>query len=56
MIGPFDYQQRIRECQQWAEKAANDRAKGVWREMERFWCQRAILNKTGALPDLPSKP
>ena len=43
MIGPFDYQERISECARWAEKAANDQAKEVWKEMERFWRQRAIL-------------
>jgi hypothetical protein len=42
MIGPFDYQERISTCAQWAERASNDRAKEVWKEMERFWRQRAI--------------
>jgi hypothetical protein len=42
MIGPFDYRERIGECAQWAEKAANDQAKELWKEMERFWRQRAI--------------
>jgi hypothetical protein len=42
MIGTFDYQERIRECAQWAERAANDQAKVLWKEMERFWRQRAI--------------
>jgi hypothetical protein len=42
MIGTFDYQERIRECAQWAEQAANDQAKVLWKEMERFWRQRAI--------------
>jgi hypothetical protein len=42
MVGPFDYQQRMSECAQWAEHAANDKAKEVWKEMERFWRQRAI--------------
>ena len=41
MIGTFDYQERIRECAQWAERAANDQAKVLWKEMERFWRQRA---------------
>jgi hypothetical protein len=43
MIGTFDYRERISECQAWAEKAANDQAKGLWKEMERFWRQRAIV-------------
>ena len=43
MIGTFDYRERISECQQWAEKAANDQAKALWKEMERFWRQRAIV-------------
>ena len=43
MIGTFDYRERISECQQWAEKAANDQAKVLWKEMERFWRQRAIV-------------
>jgi hypothetical protein len=42
MIGTFDYQERVRECAQWAEQAANDQAKVLWKEMERFWRQRAI--------------
>ena len=42
MIGTFDYQERISECAQWAEKAANDQAKELWKEMERFWRRRAI--------------
>jgi hypothetical protein len=42
MIGTFDYQERISECAQWAETAANDQAKVLWKEMERFWQQRAI--------------
>ena len=42
MIGTFDYQERISECAQWAERAANDQAKVLWKEMERFWRQRAI--------------
>jgi hypothetical protein len=41
MIGTFDYHERISECAQWAEKAANDQAKGLWKEMERFWRRRA---------------
>ena len=42
MIGTFDYQERISECAQWAERAANDQAKLLWKEMERFWRQRAV--------------
>ena len=42
MIGTFDYQERISECAQWAETAANDQAKVLWKEMEQFWRQRAI--------------
>jgi hypothetical protein len=44
MIGTFDYQERIRECSQWAETAANDQARALWKEMERFWRERAILS------------
>ncbi|MPZ38614.1 MAG: hypothetical protein GEU95_11190 [Rhizobiales bacterium] len=44
MIGTFDYQERISECAQWAEKAANDQAREIWKEMERFWRQRAICS------------
>jgi hypothetical protein len=44
MIGTFDYQERIRECSQWAETAANDQARLLWKEMERFWRERAILS------------
>jgi hypothetical protein len=43
MIGTFDYRERISECQQWAEKAANGQAKRLWKEMERFWRERAIV-------------
>jgi hypothetical protein len=43
MIGTFDYRERISECQQWAEKAANDQAKLLWKEMERFWRERSIV-------------
>ncbi|MBX9778258.1 MAG: hypothetical protein K2Y71_28070 [Xanthobacteraceae bacterium] len=45
MIGTFDYRERISECQAWAEKAANDQAKVVWKEMERFWRQRASVTQ-----------
>jgi hypothetical protein len=48
MIGTFDYRERINECQQWAEKAANDQAKGLWKEMERFWRGRATLANHGS--------
>jgi hypothetical protein len=54
MIGPFDYQQRINECAQWAENAANDQAKEIWKEMERFWRQRAIW--AYLQPDTPLQP
>jgi len=56
MIGTFDYHERISECAQWAEKAVNDQAKLVWKEMERFWRQRATGScpKPDALPDLPA--
>jgi hypothetical protein len=43
MIGTFDYRERISECHEWAERAANDQAKALWKEMERFWRQRAIV-------------
>jgi hypothetical protein len=57
MIGTFDYQERISECAQWADKAANDQAKMLWKEMERFWRQRAICTflRSDAASDLPSK-
>lgn len=41
MIGTFDYQERISACARWAETAANDQAKLLWKEMEQFWRQRA---------------
>jgi hypothetical protein len=55
MIGTFDYQERIGECARWAEKAANDQAKVLWKEMEQFWRQRAICTvlRSGAASDLP---
>lgn len=57
MIGTFDYQERIRECAQWAETAANDRARVAWKEMERFWRQRAILSQLRSDPlDPPADP
>jgi len=43
MIGTFDYRERISECQKWAERAANDQARALWKEMERFWRQREIV-------------
>jgi hypothetical protein len=43
MIGTFDYRERISECQTWAERAANDQARALWKEMERFWRQREIV-------------
>ena len=57
MIGTFDYHERISECAQWAEKAANDQAKLAWKEMERFWRQRATAScpKPDTLPDLPAR-
>jgi hypothetical protein len=57
MIGTFDYRERISECQAWAEKAANDQAKVLWKEMERFWRQRAICTflRSDAASDLPLK-
>ena len=45
MIGTFDYRERISECQQWAERAANDQAKELWKEMERFWRERATVTR-----------
>lgn len=42
MMGTFDYQKRMRDCAQWAETAANDQAKLLWKQMERFWRERAI--------------
>ena len=55
MIGTFDYQERISECAQWAETAANDQAKGLWKEMEQFWRQREICTslRSSAASDLP---
>ena len=57
MIGTFDYQERIIECAQWAERAANDQAKLLWKEMERFWRQRATgsFPRSDTAPDLPSR-
>jgi hypothetical protein len=52
MIGTFDYHERINECAQWAEKAANDQAKVLWKEMERFWRERAIASQLSAEPPL----
>ena len=54
MIGTFDYRERISECHEWAEKAANDQAKALWKEMERFWRQRAIVTclRSESSPDL----
>jgi hypothetical protein len=56
MIGTFDYRERISECAEWADKAANDQAKLLWKEMERFWRERAIVAclKSETPPDLPS--
>lgn len=45
MIGTFDYQERIATCAQWAETAANDQAKGLWKDMEQFWRQRAVISR-----------
>jgi hypothetical protein len=57
MIGTFDYRERISECEEWAEKAANDQAKVLWKEMERFWRQREIVMflRTDTAPDLQPK-
>ena len=57
MIGTFDYQERISECAQWAETAANDQAKVLWKEMEQFWRQRAICTflRSDARSDLALK-
>jgi hypothetical protein len=54
MIGTFDYRERISECHAWAEKAANDQAKALWKEMERFWRQREIVTylRSENSPDL----
>ena len=54
MIGTFDYRERISECHEWAEKAANDQAKALWKEMERFWRQREIVTylRSESSPDL----
>ena len=49
MIGTFDYRGRISDCQQWAEKAANDQAKVLWKEMERFWREREIIRPISGL-------
>lgn len=56
MIGTFDYQERIRECAQWAEKAANDQAKVLWKEMERFWRQRASRSRSKPDPSSDFHP
>jgi hypothetical protein len=57
VIATFDYRERISECKEWAEKAANDQAKVLWKEMERFWRQRAIVAylRSDASPDLSAK-
>ena len=57
MIGIFDYRERISECQHWAENAANDQAKELWKQMERFWRERAIVAdlKSGMSSDLPQQ-
>ena len=57
MIGTFDYRERISECQAWADKAANDQAKVLWKEMERFWRQREIVMflRTDTSPGLQPK-
>ena len=34
MVGTVDYQERMRICAQWAETAANDQARLLWKEME----------------------
>ena len=52
MIGTFDYQERMTECAQWAERAANEQARVLWKEMERFWRERAILSQLR--PEPPS--
>lgn len=56
MIGTFDYRERISECHRWAEKAANDQARELWKEMERFWRERAIVTRVRSemAPDSPS--
>jgi hypothetical protein len=55
MIGTFDYQERIGECAQCAEKAANDQAKLLWKDIERFWRQRAAGGGPKPAPELPSR-
>ena len=57
MIGTFDYRERISACQAWADKAANDQAKLLWKEMERFWRQREIATglRGEGVPDLHPK-
>ena len=56
MIGTFDYRGRISDCQQWAEKAANDQAKVLWKEMERFWREREITAYLRSNPSSESQP
>jgi hypothetical protein len=56
MIGTFDYHERINECAQWAEKAANDQARALWKEMERFWRQRQIMSVLRSEPNLDTPP
>ena len=53
MIGTFDYRERISACESWAEKAANDQAKLLWKEMGRFWRQRemTMFLRSAAAPD-----
>ncbi|MGH6768086.1 MAG: hypothetical protein ACRECO_03580 [Xanthobacteraceae bacterium] len=41
MAKTFDYRERADECALHAATAANDRAREVWGEMERYWRKRA---------------
>jgi len=56
MIGTFDYRERISDCQQWAEKAANDQAKVLWKQMERFWREREITAYLRSNPSSALQP
>ncbi|MPZ40415.1 MAG: hypothetical protein GEU95_20660 [Rhizobiales bacterium] len=39
----IDYQQRIVECRRQSETAPNVQARIIWKQMEEFWRQRALM-------------
>jgi hypothetical protein len=55
MATTTDYRKRADECALHAATAANDQARAVWSEMERYWRKRAQAVEAPLVPDQSPK-